>query len=265
MSNSDYNLTNKTALVTGGSHGIGKSIADSLLSYGCNVGFFGRTKSNVNSTKIELQKKYKSKKIFGIQFDILENRNLESLLNEIKSNLGYVDILINNVGGGGRWGDEDILNTKQEVWEQVFYKNFELTRIMTEYFLPSMMSKNWGRIVTITSSQAKESAGRPWFNVAKMSQTVLMKNLSKNKLYASKGITFNSIAPGAIEIEDTGWDSMRTENPEKYAQFIEEHCPIGRLGKPEEVANLVSFICSDLSSLINGASIAIDGGESNSY
>ena len=265
MDNLNYNLANKTALVTGGSHGIGKAIVKSLLDHGSNVGFFGRTKSNVESTKSEFQKKYKSKKIFGMQFDILENRNLEPLLNEIQSNLGQVDILINNLGGGGRWGNEDILNTKQEVWEQVFYKNFELTRIMTEYFLPYMMSQNWGRVITITSSHAKESAGRPWFNVAKMSQTVLMKNLSKNKLYVSKGITFNSIAPGAIEIEDTGWSSMRTEQPEKYAQFINEHCPIGRLGKPEEIANLVSFISSDLSSLINGASIAIDGGEINSY
>ena len=124
MDNLNYNLANKTALVTGGSHGIGKAIVKSLLDHGSNVGFFGRTKSNVESTKSEFQKKYKSKKIFGMQFDILENRNLEPLLNEIQSNLGQVDILINNLGGGGRWGNEDILNTKQEVWEQVFYKNF---------------------------------------------------------------------------------------------------------------------------------------------
>ena len=266
MNNLNYNLNNKTAFITGGSHGIGKAIANSLLNQGCNIGFIGRTSSNVNNTKLELQKgNSKQKTIFGIQFDVLENSNLDDLYTQIESNIGQIDILINNVGGGGRWGDEDILKTKTEVWNQVFYKNFELTRILTQQFLPDMMANNWGRVVTITSSQAKEAAGRPWFNVAKMSQTVLMKNLSKNKLYASKGITFNSIAPGAIEIEGTGWERMKNNESEEYNKFINENCPIGRLGQPSEVANVVTFLCSDLASLVNGASIAVDGGESNSY
>jgi len=84
-------------------------------------------------------------------------------------------------------------------------------------------------------------------------------------LYSSKGVTFNSVAQGAIHIPDTGWDEMKKTNPKKYKEFIKSNSPIGRLGKPEEVANVVTFLCSQYASLVNGASIAVDGGESSSY
>ena len=264
----DIELSNKKALVTGGSHGIGKSIAKSLLDHNCDVVFFGRTKKNVDDTFNELSKNLNSlntkNTVKGFQFDILQS-GTKDLQEKIRREFGSIDILINNVGGGGRWGDEDILTTNNEVWDQVYYKNFTIAKDLIKIFLPSMLKNEWGRVITITSSLAKEAGGRPWFNVAKMSQTVLMKNLAKNRLYSSKGVTFNSVAPGAIYIPDTGWDEMKKTNPKKYQEFIRSNSPIGRLGNPEEVANVVTFLCSQYASLVNGASIAVDGGESSSY
>ena len=264
----DINLSNKTALVTGGSHGIGKSIAKSLLEHNCNVIFFGRTKKNVDETIKDLSK-YLTKRntkntVNGFQFDILQS-SIKDLEERIKLEFGLIDILINNVGGGGRWGDSDILVTDDEVWNQVYYKNFIIAKDLIKMLLPSMIKNEWGRVITITSSLAKQAGGRPWFNVSKMSQTVLMKNLAKNSLYSSKGVTFNSVAPGAIDIPDTGWDEIKKTNPKKYQEFIKSNSPIGRLGKPEEIANVVTFLCSQYASLVNGASIAVDGGESSSY
>ena len=163
------------------------------------------------------------------------------------------------------WLSEIILQQTQMITGLVYYKNFIVAKDLIKMFLPSMLKNEWGRVVTITSSLAKQASGRPWFNVAKMSQTVLMKNLAKNSLYSSKGVTFNSVAPGAIYIPDTGWDEMKKTNPKKYQEFIKLNSPIGRLGKPEEVANVVTFLCSQYASLVNGASIAVDGGESSSY
>ena len=264
----DINLSNKTALVTGGSHGIGKSIAKSLLEHNCDVIFFGRTKKNVDETikdlSKDLSKRNTKNTVNGFQFDILQS-SIKDLEERIKLEFGLIDILINNVGGGGRWGDSDILVTDDEVWNQVYYKNFIIAKDLIKILLPSMLKNEWGRVITITSSLAKQAGGRPWFNVAKMSQTVLMKNLAKNCLYSSKGVTFNSVAPGAIDIPDTGWDEMKKINPKKYQEFIKSNSPIGRLGKPEEVANVVTFLCSEYASLVNGASIAVDGGESSSY
>jgi 3-oxoacyl-[acyl-carrier protein] reductase len=103
--------------------------------------------------------------------------------------------------------------------------------------------------------------GRPWFNIAKTAQTVLMKNLSKNKLYSSSNITFNCVAPGAIDIPDTGWDTMKVKNPEMYKNYIDQNIPRGKLGTPQEVANVVLFLCSEFSGLVNGACISCDGGQ----
>ena len=89
-----------------------------------------------------------------------------------------------------------------------------------------------------------------------------MKNLARNKNYANKNVTFNSVAPGAIYIKETGWEKMKTENPKEFEKF-ESELPRGRMGTAEEVANLVLFLCSDKASLINGSSISIDGGESH--
>ena len=88
------------------------------------------------------------------------------------------------------------------------------------------------------------------------------RNLSLNKSYVRSGITFNSIAPGCINIPGTGWEDQEKNDPEAFAHFLDENWPMGRMGSPEEVANVVVFISSPKSSLVNGASILVDGGES---
>ena len=262
----NINLSDKKALVTGGSHGIGKSIVSSLINHKCDVIFFGRTKNNVDQTMLELKNQFSdNQRVVGFEHDILNYSNISKLEKKIKSEFQEIDILINNVGGGGRWGSDDMIVTEDEIWDQVHYKNFTFTKNLIKIFLPQMLNNKWGRVITITSSLAKQAGGKPWFNVAKMAQTVLMANLAKNRLYASNGVTFNSVAPGAIDIPGIGWDEMRKTDPEKYEEFITMNCPIGRLGKPEEIASVVTFLCSDYASLVNGASIAIDGGESSSY
>ena len=125
-----------------------------------------------------------------------------------------------------------------------------------------MLKNKWGRVVAITSIYGKQAGGRPWFNVAKSAQTTLMKNLAIKKEYASAGITFNSVAPGGIWIPNTGWEQQQKENPKEFEKFISNKFPRGSMGTPEEVANLVVFLSSPLASLINGASISADGGES---
>jgi len=124
-----------------------------------------------------------------------------------------------------------------------------------------MVKKNWGRVVTVTSIYGNYIGGRPWFNISKVAQNILMKNLAKQKEFTRKGITFNSVAPGAVMIPDTGWAELKEINKAEYDEFIET-LPLGRMGSPEEIANLIIFLTSEKASLINGASIVVDGGES---
>jgi 3-oxoacyl-[acyl-carrier protein] reductase len=256
----NLDLAGKKALVTGGTHGVGKAISESLAMEGVSVAFLSRSDINLREQS-EFHQQI-GNEFIALKCDVLNPSEIESSWTKIKNQWGGVDIVVNNVGGGGRWGFEDITKTPLNTWNEVMQKNFGVATHLTNLALPFMIEKQWGRVITITSIFGNYVGGRPWFNVAKVAQTALMKNLASQVQFARNGITFNCIAPGAILIPDTGWTKMQVENPEEYKQFIDS-LPLGRMGMPEEVADLVLFLSSDKSKLINGASIVIDGGETS--
>ena len=253
----DLNLNGKRALVSGGSHGIGLAIAKGLAQEGCRVTIFSRTERRVKSAVKELR--CYSNENDGLICDVLDTTQVEYLMKVVRDN--DYDILINNVGGGGRWG-KGLLNSDRKVWKEVYQKNTGIAIDLTLEVLPKMISNQWGRIITITSIYGLMGGGKPWFNVAKAAETTLMKNLAMNHEIAGAGITVNSVAPGAVMIPNTGWEEMEKERPQEFTELIGK-LPLGRMGSPEEVANLVVFLCSPLASYINGSSILIDGGETS--
>lgn len=259
----DLGIRGKYALVSGGSHGIGRAIALALAREGCNVAICARNTDRIARTVAEIQAEGVA--CLGISADVLIPEDIEKVVKSIIDAWGTVHILINNVGGGGRWGSELIEATDEKVWIDVYNKNtLAAIRFITR-IIPYMRKQKWGRIVTITSLYGREGGGRPWFNVAKTAQTALMKNLALSYDLARDGITFNSIAPGSIMIPDTGWDYEQKRNPAKFAKMLAEKFPLGRLGTPEEVAQVVAFVCSKQASLLTGAAIPVDGGESKSF
>jgi 3-oxoacyl-[acyl-carrier protein] reductase len=191
----------------------------------------------------------------------LKDEDVEGVIDFIKGRWGTLDILINNVGGGGRWGTEDYEDFDE--WNEVYEKNAGAARKMTMAFIPYMRTKKWGRVITIASIIGKEGGGRPWFCMAKSAEIALMKSLSMSKNLVRHGITFNTVAPGGIMIPNTGWE----ENSKKddFLEIVDRDYPLNRLGTPDEIANVVSFLCSEKSSLVNGTCIAVDGGESKSF
>lgn len=256
-------IKNKYALVTGGSHGIGKAIALALADEGCNVAICSRKLPGL--TEVKTQLKAKGVDCLAIQADVTIKKDIERVFNQVIKKWGSLHILVNNVGGGGRWGQEDVVGTDEKVWQEVYDKNVTSSVRFIRLAIPYMRKQKWGRIVNITSLYGREAGGRPWFNIAKVAQTALIKNLSLKKELVRSGITFNSVAPGAIMIPDTGWETEQKKNPAKFKAMLDEEFPLGRLGKPEEVADLVVFICSQKASLINGAAIPADGSEGRSF
>jgi 3-oxoacyl-[acyl-carrier protein] reductase len=256
----DFGLRGKRALVTGGTHGIGLSIARRLGAEGCRVAVCSRTMERVNSTLHELR----TNKIdcLGVTADVAGEDDVQRVMTTIEHSWGGIDILVNNAGGGGRWGTEDVIATPEAVWREVYDKNAFAAIRFIRRALPHMRASHWGRIITITSIYGVAAGGRPWFNMAKTAQTALMKNLARNRDFARDGITFNSVAPGAIQIPDTGWDHEAKKDPEAFKIKLDTDFPLGRLGTPEEVADVVAFVCSVRASLLNGATILVDGGES---
>lgn len=251
----------KTALITGGTHGIGKAIALKLAEEGHNIVVCSRSEQRINETLNELSK-------FGVdvrgeKFDAVNLKDIDEAIEKLKG--VKIDICINNVGGGGRWGQEDVLNTEFAVWQEVYNKNVNAAIKFMVACIPHMLEEKWGRVVTVTSIYGKQAGGRPWFNVAKAAEMALMKNMSLKKTYVRNGITFNTVAPGSIYIEGTGWGEEKEKNQDAFNEMLDRDFPMGRMGTPEEVANVVAFLCSNEASYVNGACISVDGGESVSY
>ncbi|MCJ7617032.1 MAG: SDR family oxidoreductase [Desulfobacterales bacterium] len=253
-------LKGRNALVSGGTHGIGRAIALALAEEGCNVAVFSRNSERVEKTKQEIDTK--GVDCISMQADVMRESDIKKVIDAIIEKWGTIHIVINNVGGGGRWGSEIVEQTKEEVWQEVYDKNVLSAIRLTMWAIPFMRNQKWGRVVTITSIFGREAGGRPWFSMAKTAQTSFMKALAKKHYLTEDGITFNSVAPGAIMIPDTGWEKMVKENPKEAEEFVRRELPLGRLGTPEEIASVVAFICSEQATLLNGASIPVDGGQS---
>jgi len=258
----DFKLKGKVALVTGGTHGIGRAIAHTLVDEGCRVAVCSRTPERVAGMEKELAAK--TKDFICMQADVTKPEDLTRIIDEIVARWGTVHILVNNVGGGGRWGKEIYEDTDESVWMEVYEKNVLSSIRLTRKVIPFMRKQKWGRVVNITSIYGRESGGRPWFCMAKSAQTAMMKALAKAGYLAQEGITFNSVAPGAIMIPNTGWEKEAKEKAKEVDDFVRRELPLGRMGTPEEVASVVAFICSEQAALLNGASIPVDGGQSKS-
>ena len=263
MTSPNYNLEDRYALITGGTHGIGLEVSKQLAEAGCKIAVLSRSPEKLKYTSDLLQNMRADYLTF--EADVLSEADCENVMDKIEEKWGRLDILINNVGGGGRWGKEDIEETSPEVWKEVHQKNAGATIAFTMRAIPLMRKNKWGRVITITSIYGKEGGGRPWFNMTKASQVALMKNLSMKDYLVRDGITFNCVAPGGIYIEGTGSEVFKKEDPKGFKNMIDKEYPLGRMGTPEEVANVVTFLSSNLSNLINGAQITVDGGQSKSY
>jgi 3-oxoacyl-[acyl-carrier protein] reductase len=257
-------LSGKFALVTGGSHGIGLASARKLADAGCNVAICSRSKERLDAAIEEL--KPCGVELLAVAADVLETDAADRVMDVVDREWGGVQILVNNVGGGGRWGKEIVEDTDIRVWSEVYEKNAMAAVRFTRRALPHMRRGKWGRVVTITSIYGgKEGAGRPWFTMAKAAETGLMKSLSTMAYLVRDGITFNSVAPGGIAIPGTGFEDEQRRDPEGFQRMIDAEYPLGRLGTPEEVAAVVAFLCSAQASLVNGANITVDGGQSRSF
>ncbi|MCX7885944.1 MAG: SDR family oxidoreductase [Verrucomicrobiae bacterium] len=248
----DLGLKNKVALVTGGTSGIGRAIALALEQEGCSVAVCARRLQRVGNSVC-------------IEADATKPDDVRRVVDTVVSRWGTLHILVNNVGGGGERDPRPVEEVPETKWLETYAVNALAAVRFTMLAIPHMRRAGWGRVVTIASLQGREGGGRPWYNMAKSAEISLMKTLAMNRDLARAGITFNSVAPGRVLAEGNDWDAFRRADPVRFQAVMDEELPLGRPGTPEEVAAAVVFLCSVQASLINGACLAVDGGESRSF
>lgn len=259
----DLEIKGKYALVTGGSHGIGLAVAKGLVNEGCHVAICARDPKRLDRAVSELKKG--NVDVLGLAADAMIPSDIHRVTRSLSEKWGTLHILVNNVGGGGGWGGPTIEETEESVWIDTYNKNAMAAVRFTKWAVPLMQRQKWGRVVTLASIQGKQGGWPPWYSMAKSAEISLMKTLALDSKLAGAGITFNTVAPGAILIPDTFWDEVRKNQPERFRKKIEDDLPLGRFGTPEEVANVVLFVCSQKASLVNGACLAADGAESKGF
>lgn len=239
----------KTALITGASRGIGKEIARKLASKGFNIALNYRSDENVAKiVKEELEKK--GVKVLLIQGDVSKMEDCERIAEESIANFGTVEVLVNNAG---ITRDKLILRMTEEDFDDVIDANLKSTFMMMKVFARHMSKNRYGKIVNISSIVG--ITGNPGqINYAASKAGIIGMTKSLAKELGSRGVCVNAVAPGFIKSD------MTDKLPEDIIKQYEEAIALKRLGRPEDVANLVSFLASDDSNYITGQVISVDGG-----
>lgn len=244
----DYGLAGKLALVTGATRGIGLAIARVLAREGAQVAVVARTGADVRRVAEELG---------GV--GIVADLTTEAGCVHAAARAGAVGILVNNLGlrAGSTWADTGVAEL-----EAAMSGNLYAAARLSKALLPAMERAGWGRIVTIGSLFGREAGGAPAYNAAKSSEISFTTSLGRE--VAATGVTVNCVAPGGVLFEGGSWHRRREADPEGIADYVRRELPLGRFGTPEEVAEVVGFLCSEAASYVTGACWALDGGQGRS-
>lgn len=245
----DFDLEGKTALVTGGSRGIGKAIAVALASRGANVGLTCLTGCKF-AEDVRSQIRDMGRRAEYFAHDVGNAAEMVKLAAEVNDALGGVDILVNNAGIAR---DRSFKKMTQDMWDAVLAVNLTGVFVVTKQFIDGMAERGWGRVISISSIVGEiGNFGQANYAASKAGVIGLTKTLARE--YARKGVTVNAVAPGFIRTR------MLQDIPEKALEAVVNMTPVGRLGEPVEIAAAVTFLASPAASYITGHVLDVNGG-----
>ncbi|HEY4327930.1 MAG TPA: SDR family oxidoreductase [Mucilaginibacter sp.] len=251
----DLKLTNKVAIVLAASKGLGKAIATALSAEGAKVIIGSRDEKELNNTATEIHK-LTGNEVIAIPVDVTNGEQVKNFIQKAADRFDHIDILLNN-GGGPPFNKFE--NFDEDAWQ----KAFELTLLSfartSRLVLPHMQKTGSGRIINIISGSVKSVLGNSVLSTSMRMGVVGMAKLMADEL-GPYNITVNNVAPGMILTERLKHTLPKDADPETALKERAKSIPLGRIGKPEELAALVTFLASEQAAYISGTTIQVDGG-----
>lgn len=239
----------RVALVTGGTGGIGNAICRRLADAGCKVATTYRNKAKAEDWQQTAKAENYDFMIYGC--DVGKFDDCSELAKQVESDIGPVDVVVNNAG---ITRDTVLKKMDAEKWQQVINADLDSVFNVTRQFVEGMMERGFGRVVNISSINGQKGQfGQTNYSAAKAGMHGFTMALAQET--ARKGVTVNTVSPGYIATE------MVMAVPEDIRNKIIAQIPVGRLGKPEEIASIVNYLVSDDAAFITGANIAMNGGQ----
>jgi acetoacetyl-CoA reductase len=244
-------MAERVAVVTGGMGGLGEAICLKLSGMGYKV-VATYSPGNKKSAEWLSGMKKQGHNFHAVEVDVSDFESCQKAVAQISSEIGPVDVLVNNAG---ITRDMTFRRMDKANWDAVTKTNLDSVFNMTKHVVDGMSERGWGRVINVSSVNGQKGAfGQTNYSAAKAGMHGFTKALALE--YARKGVTVNTISPGYI-----GTKMVLAVPKEILDSKIIPQIPIGRLGKPEEVAGLVAYLCSEEAAFVTGANIAINGGQ----
>ena len=257
----DLGLTGKTAIVTGGSRGLGFAAAQALIAEGANVVVCARGAEALGQATATLQKAAVSgARASQVVADVSTEAGVKAVVDTAVRECGGIDVLVNNVGLAR---GADLEATTDADWQEAFDQTLFPAIRMTRLAIPHLRRRGGGAIVIVSSIFGRESGGRMTYNAVKAAEISLTKSLAQQ--LAKDQVRVVSVAPGSILFEGGSWWKRQQSDPEGIAKFVKQELPFGRFGTPEEVGAAIAFLASSKASWISGTTVVVDGCQSRMF
>jgi 3-oxoacyl-[acyl-carrier protein] reductase len=251
----DLGLRGSRALITGGSRGIGYAVAEALAAEGAAVGLVARDAGGLAAAAERLAGQ--AAPVATAAADVTDPGALGRAVEDISAALGGLDHLVANAGG--TVGRGNLASSAPGEFTATFALNAGHAAELIRAGLPHLRAAGGGTVVIISSITGMRPAPRTAYAAAKAAEIHLAATAAQE--LASDRIRVNAVSPGSIGFPGGSWEAFGREHPEDFAAFLSTQFPFGRLGRPQEVADVVTFLMSERASWITGANIVVDGGQ----